>query len=330
MIRRWCSMVLTEAAELTATQMKKCSLDEIKVKVFAVSEQSIYDGPGNRMVIFFQGCNVGCSWCHSPHSQPYKSPLLFYSDRCILCRRCQTACKNGVHEFIGEEHTLNRDKCIQCGKCIESCPRSAANKESGVLYLPTKTLTVSSLMQQILPYLALCDGVTVSGGEALLQTEGCIRFLMECKQRNIHTALETSGLLPQSLYSKANPYVDVWLWGVRVIVDKNRYSDLKIQEENAELLAGRAKEIIPRITVIPGLITEKEVLSRTLRILKALGQNAVWVNPWNKSYDVYYRACGLQPDFPEPSDEDIETAQSDLLQFLSQNGFKIINQTNLQ
>lgn len=323
-------MVLAEEAEFKVDQTKLCSFNEITVRVFAVSEQSIYDGPGSRLVIFFQGCDIGCSWCHSPHSQPFKSPILFYSNQCIMCRRCETACENGVHEFGGGVHTLNRSNCILCGRCIESCPRSAANKESGVLYLPTKTLTVSSLMEQILPYLALCDGITLSGGEALLQTEGCIEILMECKRRNIHTALETSGLLPQKLYSAANPYVDVWLWGVRVITGKEKYTDSKMQEENARLLARNAAAIIPRITVIPELISQKEVLNRTLVILKALGQNEVWVNPWNKSYDVYYNASGIKTAFSEPSDEVIEKSQSDLLLFLSQNGFQVINQIKLK
>lgn len=53
--------------------------DGYPVRIFDIAELSIYDGPGVRSVVYFQGCNAECDWCHSPQSQPISSPLMHSS-----------------------------------------------------------------------------------------------------------------------------------------------------------------------------------------------------------------------------------------------------------
>lgn len=303
--------------------------EDTLIKIFSVSDYSIHDGPGSRLVLFFQGCHIGCSWCHSPHSQYNISPILYYPQNCMMCKRCEKVCEHQVHQFDGEHHNLNRKNCIQCGKCIVACPQSSADNETSVLYLPTKTLTVNSLFAQIQPYLSLCDGVTLSGGEALLQTDACVKLLKLFKKHNINTAVETSGLLPISQYKRVIQYVDVWLFGVRVVVNNNQYSDLEKLIENATFLSSNSLTVIPRITVVPNIMNQKEVLKRIQTVLLAMNQKNVWLNPWNVSYSTYYQACGLQLSFPEPANKEIVNTQSDIIQFLLEKQFNIINYNDL-
>lgn len=59
-----------------------------QLRIFDVAEFSVHDGPGVRVIVYFQGCNARCDWCHSPHSQPYCAPLftilIFVSDAGVV------------------------------------------------------------------------------------------------------------------------------------------------------------------------------------------------------------------------------------------------------
>ena len=143
------------------------------------------DGPGNRVVLYLQGCHLRCPWCHSPHSWDMKSsPLLFLEKKCTLCGQCVKACPQGVHRIENRKHFIDRSKCTKCGKCITACPNSIANSMDGALSLPTTEIPVEELYSKIKPQLDMFKrngGITLSGGEALLQGirigKGLRRFL---------------------------------------------------------------------------------------------------------------------------------------------------------
>lgn len=163
---------------------------------FNISWLSKTDGSGLRVVLFLQGCSLDCVWCHSPHSQPNKCPLLFFESLCTNCGRCAEVCSNGVHLFNDGKHILQRDACIQCGKCVESCPQSSFYNSANALSLPTKTDDVDTLFSKLKPQLDLFrdkGGITFSGGEPLLQVNALTVLAKKCKEAGINTVLETSG-----------------------------------------------------------------------------------------------------------------------------------------
>lgn len=284
---------------------------------------SSVDGPGIRVIVFFQGCFINCAWCHSPHSKPSCSPLLFYEQSCSICMRCQT-CKQNVHVFKDGKHILHREFCLQCGKCIDECPNSSVYKESGTLKLPTKKVTAQSLLLQLLPHISLCDGITLSGGEALLQDD-TTAFLRLCKDKGIHTCVETSGLLESDCYAKALPFVDVWLFGLRVLTNNNSDFHTKKLIPNAQLIKNASKTIIPVIPLIPGVMDRDEVLAEMLLVLNVIDSDEIQLNPWNIFYDVYYKALGIETTFLKPVDKAIKQCEAKVRKFFKGKGYKLTN-----
>lgn len=132
-----------------------------KIRVFDIAEMSVYDGPGIRTVIYFQGCNAQCEWCHSPQSQPTISPLLLNNGLCSNCNLCSDICKKQEHLITMNSHFIKRDNCNKCGDCITACPNSTEGVAGSALHLPSVETTVSTLFKQIEPYLKLTKKMEV-------------------------------------------------------------------------------------------------------------------------------------------------------------------------
>jgi len=291
------------------------------LSIFSISPMSAVDGPGTRVVVFFQGCPVNCAWCHSPHSMPACSPLLFREKDCSMCGRCAAACTRNVHRFENKKHTVQRENCLQCGKCVEACHNSFTYREGGVLSLPTKTMTPQSLMEQVLPPLSLCDGITLSGGEALLQ-EQTFHFLKLCKESGVHTCVETSGLLDSGRYEQACPFVDVWLFGTRVLTDNNSIFHTEKIMENARLLKKSSKNIIPVIPMVPDVMNREDALSQIILVLETIEAAEIQLNPWNRFYDHYYTFSGIKYAFSRHSDEKVAICETEIRDFFKKKGYK--------
>jgi pyruvate formate lyase activating enzyme len=173
-------------------------------------------------------------------------------------------------------------------------------------------MSVASLFEQIAPYTRLSGasgGVTLSGGEALLQRSAALELLSLCKQRGIHTAVETSGLLPTETYRAAAPWVDLWLFGMRVITGENHpRHDTHIDAVLSELSSVSAR-ILPRIPLIPTFFDREDVIESLLRLLNRYNLEEVCLNPWNRDYDLFYKQSGIPLRMPPPTDDAIESCR---------------------
>ena len=176
--------------------------------VFGIQRFSIHDGPGIRTTVFLKGCNMRCSWCHNPESYRPEPVLAYNTALCVGCRACEAACPRGAHEFPGGDHRIVRGVCMACGACARVCPQKALE------IIGTRT-GVDALMAQIgrdrRYYRTSGGGVTLSGGEALLQRAFCEAILRRCRDEGIHTALETNGSLPFERYEAVMDRVDLFL-----------------------------------------------------------------------------------------------------------------------
>lgn len=210
-------------------------------KIFDIQRFSIYDGPGIRTNVFFKGCNLRCLWCHNPESQQMREQLLFRRDKCIGCGKCTALCGNTFTE-----------NCTACGKCVEGCPASARE-------ISGRTMTADAVVEAVLRDRAYYEtsggGVTLSGGEPLLQADFALEILRQCKANGLHTAVETAANVPWQTFEKVLPYLDLVLCDLKCI-DEEKHKALtgvsnKTILENAEKLKHSDVQLLFRMPVIP-------------------------------------------------------------------------------
>lgn len=211
--------------------------------IFDIQRFSVYDGTGIRTNVFFKGCNLRCKWCHNPESQKKEPQLMLNKTKCIGCGECAKICNNTF--------TAN---CTACGKCTAVCT-------SGARRIAGKEYTVDEVFDTVKRDKAFYEtsggGVTLSGGEPLLQIDFAAELLKKCKENGINTAVETAANVPWEYFERVLPYLDEVLCDIKCI-DESRHRELtgvsnKQILANAEKLKASGIKITFRMPVIPGL-----------------------------------------------------------------------------
>lgn len=236
--------------------------------IFDIERFSTADGPGIRTVVFFKGCNLRCSWCHNPESIRTFPELELNVSDCIGCGLCIKACSEHAHLWE-QEHLLLRDRCKQCFRCSEICPAQAL-KQAG------QWMTVEDCMAQIrqdIPfYRHSGGGVTLSGGEVLLQSTFAAKLLSQCRQEGIHTAIESNLCFPKSHLDAMLPWLDLVMADIKHMdPEKHRSGTGSSNEQvlkNLEYLDQQGIPVIVRTPVIPGFNEDPENMKKTAEFLR--------------------------------------------------------------
>lgn len=148
---------------------------ENKAVVNKIIPFSNVDGPGNRLSIFFQKCNVSCVYCHNHET----------INECKNCKICIAKCPKGAISFIENKVVYNEEKCSECDTCIKVCPYSSSPR--------TKEYTVKELVKIIDEYKSFVRGITVSGGEATLRAPFVTELFKEVKKLGLTCFVDTNG-----------------------------------------------------------------------------------------------------------------------------------------
>ncbi len=268
------------------------------LKYFDISWFSSVDGPGTRVVLYLLGCNLRCPWCHSPHSWETSSPLLYFDSRCTKCGDCVDICPNGLHEILNGIHLVNHSQCNQCGACIEICPLSDINKwNTSALGFAGKDIEVSELYQLLKPQLDLLKsigGLTVSGGDPLVQSKALAKLLKICSADGIHTTVETSATINKKHIEELLPYVNHWLIGLRPS-RTDKVEDWKQLLSNIQLLAAHnPDQITIRTPIIPGYTNTQIAYDMIIEVMRANGIKSIEILPYNPYSENYYKAMGIK------------------------------------
>jgi len=242
--------------------------------IFDVERFAIYDGPGIRTTVFFKGCPMRCAWCQNPEGMSPEQEVLFREHLCVLCGRCVAACLHGAHEVLGRSHVFHRERCQAARLCALACP-------TGALAVAGREATVDEVMETVLRdrvfYEKSGGGITLSGGEALMQAGFAKALLAAARSQGLHTALDTCGFLPWAAFQGVLELVDLFLYDVKDTDParhrQNTGADLDLILDNLRRLDAAGAKIRIRSIIVPGVndtIEHFEMLSEIERSLRGL------------------------------------------------------------
>ncbi len=205
--------------------------------------------------MFFAGCPLRCLWCQNPEAMERKPGMVFNRSECIGCLECMAVCRQEATSLGSDGRLIiNRQKCRLCGACLESCPSKARK-------LSAKAYTVAQLLDEIIKDLVFFSqtqgGVTFSGGEPTFQADFLLEILKRCKDRRIHTAIETCGHAEWQVIERLSDHIDLFLYDLKLVNPAKHKTwtgvDNRLILQNLRALAASGRKVIVRIPLIPGV-----------------------------------------------------------------------------
>lgn len=246
--------------------------------VFNIQHFTIHDGPGIRTELFLKGCPLHCRWCSNPESLTPGILPGVYKKKCLgkkACGLCVSACPEKaqgpapeeppLHFYRNKLVSIDYDRCVSCMACADSCP-SEAIKAWG------RHVSAEEAMAEIRRdkgyYERSGGGVTISGGEPLLQTEFVAEIFRRCREEGIHTCCESCLSAGWEEIEQLLPLTDLWIADLKMMdPDKHREwtgaGNRQILANLKRLANNPNTELILRIPVIPGVNDTQENMEQT-------------------------------------------------------------------
>ena len=186
--------------------------------IFNIQKFSINDGPGIRTVVFFKGCPLHCKWCANPESQLAKIQILWDKKKCLHCHHCLEICPSKAISLKDDNIFIDTNKCTLCKQCINTCPQKALTSEGEI---KTVQQVLDIVLQDEVFYEESDGGITLSGGEFLMQTQFAEELLIAAKEKNLHTCCETTGFCTPEKLQHIIQYIDYILFDLNTGIAKN-------------------------------------------------------------------------------------------------------------
>ena len=241
--------------------------------VFNIQHFSVHDGPGIRTVVFLKGCPLRCRWCANPESQLAYPQMGWTAKECIGCKCCVNELKKLRCRF--EEERLKWDDNVR------DLPEGAGDVcPSGAFHVIGKSMSVAEVLDEVEKdqkfYENSHGGLTLSGGEPMLQEAFVLELLKEAKERHIQTSMESCGCAGKETAVRICGYLDALIMDIKLL-DSDRHREwtgmdnsMILENIHAIREAYPKLSILIRTPVIPGVNDNEEELTGIARITKEL------------------------------------------------------------
>ena len=216
---------------------------------------SVVDGPGNRVAIFFQRCNIHCAYCHNPETQ----------NLCRNCGACVEECPGKALRMVNGQVCWAAEKCLGCDRCIQVCPNRASPKVT--------EMTPEQVFERICESLPFIRGITVSGGECSLYPEFLEKLFLLTREKHLTALMDCNGTIDLSRYPGLmtlcdGVMLDVKSWDPEVFSSLTGGSGKNVKK-NLLWLSQQGKLEEVRIVCVPGRVDVEDCI---LGIADVLGQ----------------------------------------------------------
>ncbi len=256
-----------------------------------ILHSSVVDGPGNRAVVFLQGCNFACSYCHNPET----------IHCCTNCGACVAKCPAGALSIEDGKVSWNETLCCSCDTCIHICPNLASPR--------TTVMSAQQVMEQILPDVPFIRGITVSGGECSLQRDFVLELFRMAKEHGLSALMDSNGSYDYASDPELMEVCDGVMLDVKAFDTKAHEAltgcgnDMVL--ENAVYLAktGKLEEI--RTVIVPDVLPNSQTVEKITALLRP------YLTTRSIRYKIIaYRKFGVRPpyqaQFRSPTAEEMQ------------------------
>ncbi len=263
--------------------------------ITSIQDYTVHDGPGLRSLVFLKGCSLRCGWCQNPECLNGYPEIMFLEKLCAGCMKCEGVCPEGAI-LKGKKKRVDWNKCTLCMKCVEICPKKALKKVG-------TWITSEELLGILLSYKPFYDssdrgGITLSGGDPVFQPEFSAELLKDCREKGLHTAIETSGYADYNIFKKITKHINLLLYDIKHMDDEAHKRGTgvsnKIILENLRRIRKEREDLecIIRIPLIPDYNDDDENVKNTAILLKSIGIKQLDLLPFNEFPSAKYREIG--------------------------------------
>ena len=268
--------------------------------VFNIQKFSIHDGPGVRTTVFLKGCPLRCKWCANPESQSGRVQMMHDREKCLSCQSCVKACHENAVSMVDGHVKIEHDKCTGCLECEKVCPGRALSHEGD---LKTVKEVYDICMQDEIFYEDSGGGVTISGGEGMMQPDFVLELVKMLKESGVHTAIETTGCVGEDVFRKLAKEFDLLLFDVKHHDSEKHRQGTGLGNEqiikNLRWAHSEGIEILPRLPVIPGFNDSIEATRGIALLLKDIGLKKLQLLPFHQMGEKKYEFLGREYELKE-------------------------------
>ena len=230
--------------------------------------------------------------------------------QCKGCGACVKACPQQAITLTQEAgRKIHREQCNQCLLCTQACLYHSLNV-CGEYMEPGEVL--EEVLKDRTFYRNSDGGMTVSGGEALSQSEFVIHLLEECKREGLHAALDTSGYGRWEELEALLPLVDLLLFDLKHLDSSEHQRTTGVGNEIILENLEKASKITPvwlRIPLIAGFNDSEDHIEKIASLGKERGAQKISFLPYHEGGKTKNEQLG-RPDqlseFKAPSDKHIQ------------------------